>query len=486
MSRLYGLLSLSPWIGSVGSRSALADSVMGDEVRSLGSRLTRTSIRTFAILIGGAAIGYLAQVCTARLIGAESFGTYSYVLAWITLLGYLSTLGFNVSLLRLLPAYRTLGQWPLVGGVLRFAIRGTAMAGVLVAMLAAPVVLWKYGAQSELGIALLLGLPAVPLIALRLVNAAAVRAFGGIVSSMIPERLMRDGVALALLAAAVTSGILAADAVTATTAMLLSGVVLLATARMLLKRITPAQLMVEPPSWSAHDWIRPTLPLTIIMIADVLTSRSGTLVLGLRGNTVEAGIYAVAFNVAVLTVLPRMAIANLFAPTVSELYARRDMAALQALLAKAASLSLLASSAVALPIVAAAPYLLSLFGPEFTSGTSVLIVLVAGQLFASALGPQQHLLTMTGREWAGAAMMGACVGASLIFGFLLAGSFGMLGAASAVSGGVVVWNLAMAWFVFRKLGLRPGPIAANQAWRENAPAVAARQERRGELSGSVE
>lgn len=277
---------------------------------------------------------------------------------------------------------------------------------------------------------------------------------------------MRDSITLALLGAALVSGIFAADAVTATGAMLVCAIVLIATVVVLAKRLHPERLSLDRPSFKAREWVGTALPLTIIMSADVLMSRSGVLVLGLRGNTLDAGIFAVAFNIAALTVLPRMAIANLFAPTVSELYSKGDTAGLQALVAQASSLCLIASVCVAVPIIAAAPSLMALFGPKFTAGTEVLMVLVAGQLFVAALGPQQHLVTMTGHEWAGAAMMGSFACVNFIGGLLLAGPFGMVGAAAAVAGSVIAWNIAMAWFVWRKLGLRPGLIAAR---RRNSP-----------------
>ena len=43
---------------------------------------------------------------------------YAYVSAWVTLLGYFSTLGFHVSLLRFVPAYQAREEWALARGVI--------------------------------------------------------------------------------------------------------------------------------------------------------------------------------------------------------------------------------------------------------------------------------------------------------------------------------------------------------------------------------
>jgi O-antigen/teichoic acid export membrane protein len=164
----------------------------------------------------------------------------------------------------------------------------------------------------------------------------------------------------------------------------------------------------------------------------------------------------------------------MFAPTVSDLYARGDFEALQDLIAKSACLSLAGTLALALPLAVVAPFVLSLFGSEFTVAAPVVVILVAGQLFAAAAGPQQHLVTMTGHEWAGAAMMGAFACINLVGSFLAVGPFGMVGAAAVSAGSVIAWNIAMGWFVFKKLGIRPGLVAAFQTHRLQRAGVGAK------------
>ena len=78
-----------------------------------GHQLGRASIAALAVFVVGAGLTCVAQLVTARIIGPDSYGVYAYVLAWVTLLGYFSTLGFHVSLLRFVPAYRPgrNGRW---------------------------------------------------------------------------------------------------------------------------------------------------------------------------------------------------------------------------------------------------------------------------------------------------------------------------------------------------------------------------------------
>src|SRR5476651_1624698 len=109
---------------------------------SVIDRLARGSVLAFGLYLTGAAITYVAQLLVARWVGSTSYGYYAYALAWMTTLAYVAALGFDVSLLRLLPAYCALGQWHLARGVLQYAERRITVAGVAI-MIVGGLVLWR-------------------------------------------------------------------------------------------------------------------------------------------------------------------------------------------------------------------------------------------------------------------------------------------------------------------------------------------------------
>ncbi len=426
------------------------------ELELAGARLLTTSSYAFAILVAGAGIGFGVQLGTVRLIGAESFGVYAYVIAWVTMLSYISTLGLSTSLLRLLPTYRVQGDWALAHGVMRFAFLGAALTGVGVAMLAIGAERLALNTQGELSHAMLIGAVVVPLMTLRLIGASALRAFGGIIVSMLPERILRDAVAFVILAALVLSGLAPANAVSAMIATLATAIITLVFVQRFLTTRMPMELVSAAPCYAIRGWLRPAVSLTFIMLADTLMSRAGILIIGLRDDTLGAGIFAVAFSLAQLIALPRMALSALFAPTVSALYARNDKEGLQRLVARSAALSLAFTLVIAVPLIAGAPILLPWFGPQFVTAGPVLTVLVFGQIAAAAAGPQQHLFTMTGHERQGATLMATAAAGTLLGGALLSIPFGMMGVAVATTLSMIGWNIAMALFLMRRLDLRPG------------------------------
>jgi O-antigen/teichoic acid export membrane protein len=429
-----------------------------------GRALGRASIAALAVFIVGAGLTCVAQLVTARIIGPDSYGVYAYVLAWVTLLGYVSTLGFHVSLLRFVPAYQAKGEWALARGVIQYSQRGTAGTAISIVLIGVCGIVALHGSlRPEFALSFLLGFAAVPFLAMHLIRASLVRAFGGIMTALAPERIVRDGLLLAIVAAVFWGNLCRLDAILAMGATLLSSIVMLGLDGIFLRRLRPPALDRAQPAHRAQDWWRPTLPLTVMMIADNLMSRSAVIALGLTGNTRDAGIFAAALSMATVTALPRMAVATAFAPTVSALFALGDQTGLQLLSAKAAWLSLLGTTCAAIPLLLLAHPLLALFGRDFVAGAPIVTILVLGQVLAAACGPQQHLITMTGNERTGAAILAVCAGTSFAGCVLLIGSFGMTGAAFATTLTLVAWNAAMGIFIHRGLHLMPGLVASFKA-----------------------
>jgi O-antigen/teichoic acid export membrane protein len=421
----------------------------------IGGRLLQGSALAFGIHVVGAGLSYLSQLALARVIGAEGFGLYASVLGVLTLLAYLAALGFDVSLLRFVPAYRAAGAWGLVRGVQAYAERRAATAGLCIAAVGA------LGARFVVGGAtygtFLAGFGLVPVYALLWIRCTRVRAFGGVASGLLPDRVVRDG--LLLLATLAAWWLLPADwrgapeAMLATLASALCGLLL---ASWFARRHLPHAVATAPPAYAVVAWRRTAFPLVAIAMAEVAMNRTGTLALAWSGHTADAGVYALAFNLAAVAILPRIAVNAQFAPMAADHLARGDRDGLQALVNQATLWTLLGAAAIAGAVLLAAPLLLlRWFGPDFAAAAPALAVLLAGQMVAGALGSQIFLLTMSGREVLAACVMAGFAAFGLVTAGLLAPRYGLVGAAASSSCALVGMNFMLAWFVWRRLGLRP-------------------------------
>jgi O-antigen/teichoic acid export membrane protein len=223
-----------------------------------------------------------------------------------------------------------------------------------------------------------------------------------------------------------------------------------------MSKLRPGMLAISPPEYDAALWRRTAVPLMIITAAEALLNRSGVVLLGWFGETRQAGIYSLAFNIAFLVVLPRAAVNTLFAPAISSLFARKDHATLQALVTQAASWTLCAAACIALALAVLAEPILTWFGKDFADGVPVLRILLVGQVVAASYGSQLSVMTMTEHERGAAALLVLSALLNVVAGIVLISMFGLTGAAIATTFALIVWNLAMAVFIRRRLQLLTG------------------------------
>jgi O-antigen/teichoic acid export membrane protein len=440
----------------------MADSVSGNlAVR----RVARGGITAFAFQVIGIALTYCSQLLIARIVGVATYGVYAYVFAWMVVLAYLSALGFDVALLRFIPAYEAERAWSLLRGVSQYAERRAIFVGIFAIGIGVLVVTRVATALSpELRNTFLVGFTLIPVWALLWIRCATVRAFGGVASAVFPDRIMRDGLLLGLVALLCFGLKWSIDAPLVMAAALISSLAGLCVASLAMRRIYPSAAKVIP-SYDAATWRRVALPLVIIGATEALMNRTGVLLLGWMGDTRDAGIYGLVFNIAFVAALPRTAINTLFAPAISALFVQKKQAMLKELIAKSASWTLCAAAGIAIVLSALADPLLRWFGEGYELGVMALRILLLGQAVAACAGSQLYVLMMTGHERRAAKLLVSSALANTFLSFAMIGMIGLTGAAIAATLTLTSLNLLIAFFVYRYLGILPGVFARWHTFR---------------------
>jgi len=286
------------------------------------------------------------------------------------------------------------------------------------------------------------------------------------VMALIPDRVVRDGLLLILVALVSVVPGWHTDAPLVMVATLVGSTAALGLASLAMRSLRPRALSITPPEYAAATWRRTIIPLVIIGAAEALLNRTGVVLLGWFGETREAGIYSLVFNIAFLVVLPRTAINTLFAPTISSLFTRRDQVTLQALVAKAASWTLGAAVCIALGLAILAEPILTWFGKDFAAGVPALRILLVGQVIAASCGSQLSVMTMTEHERGAAVLLLLSAAINVVASVVFISMLGLAGAAIATAIALIVWNLAMALFISRYLRLMPGVLGLFGSKRE--------------------
>lgn len=422
------------------------------------SRVARGGVTAFFVYGAGFALTYCSQLIIARVVGVDTYGVYAYVFAWMVVLGYFSTLGFDVGLLRFVPAYEAKRAWPLLKGVIQYAQRCAMFVGLSVIFIGVWVV-HDWTASPELQRTFVAGFALVPILALVRIRCSAVRAFGGVVSALVPDRVVREVALIGLLAVATLGLGWTLNAPFVMVATLISSTLGLVCAGLAMQRLRPRATDNIRPAYAAAAWRRAAIPLVILGATEALMNRTGVILLGWVADTKNAGIYSLAFNIALVVTMPRIAVNTLFAPTISNLHARSDRATMQVLISRATSWTFWAGTCIAAVLFVLAEPLLAWFGDGYEAGVPALRILLVSQVMAASAGSQLYVMTMTGRECSAAVLLVCCAAINAVASAVLVDMFGLTGAAIGTAGSLVVWNCAMAVFLWRRLNLLPGVLA---------------------------
>jgi O-antigen/teichoic acid export membrane protein len=422
------------------------------------SRVARGGATAFVVYGAGFGLTYCSQLVIARLVGVNTYGVYAYVFAWMVVLAYFAALGFDVGLLRFVAAYEAQRAWPLLRGVIQYAQRRAALVGLSVIFVGTLVVnVWA--SSPELRSTFLAGFALVPILALVRIRCAAVRAFGGVASALVPDRVVRDGTLIGLLAVANLGLGWTLNAPFVMGATLISSMVGLVCAGLAMRHHRPRAIDEILPAYDVPAWRRAAIPLLILGATEALMNRTGVILLGWIADTKSAGIYSLAFNIALVVTMPRIAVNTLFAPVISTLYARRDKETMQVLITKSASWTFGVGVCIAAALFILAEPLLAWFGEGYDAGVPALRVLLIGQMMAASAGSQLYVMTMTGHERSAAVLLMGCAMANAGASAVLVGLSGLTGVAIGAAVCLVIWNMVMALFLWRRLNLLPGVLA---------------------------
>jgi O-antigen/teichoic acid export membrane protein len=223
-----------------------------------------------------------------------------------------------------------------------------------------------------------------------------------------------------------------------------------------LKQVFPKLVGWESPArFETRAVLNASWPMTVFSFMQRANYWVAVLVLGIFATTSAVGIFNAAARTAALAALVLYAFNGIFSPMISSLYGRGLLNDLGRLYQDVSRWVFLGGFAVFLLTVLLGKELMGVFGAEFVAGSVVLVILAGGELFNSAVGPTQRVLSMTRHQkvlmfaTAGSAVL--CLGAN----FALVPDYGMLGAAVATAIATALANVVTVLYVRRLLGVWP-------------------------------
>lgn len=412
------------------------------------TRVMRGSAFLFMCRIGGAATTFLTQLLLARWMGAADLGSYVLAFSWLTLLSAVPVGGYSAAAVRFIGQGLANEQYGYARGYVRHAVNITLLSSTAIAVVAAAAIALFPGFSAELQMLFFPAFAAIPLFAVIRMNNGIAMAMSRFALGYLPGNIIRPTLFLVLVWLVWLQDV----ALTADLAMKLHLLVLIGLAALtsiLMWHSVRRLLPTDSPTSDVKTWNRAAMPLVGVALFSNYFQQITVIVSGFFLASADIGIYNVGYRVAMLISFTLVAIDAFTAPALSRHYHRNSRDDLVREIRHATALRLGIALSAVLFLVFFGDWVLSLFGPEFVQGHSIMILLALAQLAHAAVGPVTRLLAISGHQQHS---MYASIAAVILWlgltAFLLP-AYGIVGVSIAVFVALTAWAAVLRQLVVR-------------------------------------
>lgn len=393
----------------------------------------RAALFAFGIRVASAGIAFASQVLLARWVGAFEFGIFAYVWVWVFILGSLSTCGLNTSVLRFIPDYRENSQFNLLRGFVTASRLTVVGVSTVLALIGAGLLVSIDGLVSDYYIVpLILGAICLPMFALTDLQDGISRTYGWIDLALAPPYIIRPLLLLVFFAIAIASGAEASGQTAILSMIGASWLAAIGQTLLLTKRLAGE---IEPvkKSYDYSFWLKISMPIMMVDGFYILMTHTDIVVLNLFLNPEDIAIYYAGVKTISLVSFVYFAVVAAQMHKFSSLHGDDKTEQLDALLGESITWIFWPSLLAAAFILALGLPLLSLYGPEFSHGFSVMAILSIGLLVRASFGPLEFVLNVLGQQKACAVVLFSAAVLNIGLNFLFIPSYGLEGAATATT-----------------------------------------------------
>jgi len=411
-------------------------------VERLTKEIARGGGIAFLGQIVGKALALLLQFLLTRVLGPAGYGLYALGFSVLGVARMVASLGLQNAVVRFGSMYLDEAGRSRLKGILLLAIGTSLATGVLAA-----VVLWfladliAVGAFDEPNLAAPLRLfsLALPFYTLLIVASHSARVFRRIDYEIIVTQLFRP--LLALLVTGV-SFLIGYRLIGAVAGFVMSTAMALSLSLFLLHRLFPDLTSRLKSHCEPSRILGFSLTTLLLGLSYLMLTRTDRIMLGVIRSAAEVGVYNAAAVMAEQATLVLLSFNAIFAPIIASLFHQGRSKELEVLFKTTTKWILALTLPVAFVMVLFARPIMSLFGPSFAAGGSlVLISLGLAQLVNASVGPVELMLTMSGRHKLALVNAVTLGGVNVLLNLLLIPRYGVLGAGIATGISISAVNI---------------------------------------------
>lgn len=413
---------------------------------------------SFLVMSLGAGLGLLVHFGLARLLGAEAYGTYSFIYALAATTALLMLFGFETAVVRLIPTHQEQQEHAGIRALIGFSFKLTCA----LALLGGGLVfggLYVFGFTDKYSaLSLLAGAALVFLLTTLRLNCGFLRGFQRGIYSVFYDVTFRE-IGMFIFVIASFTGIFvlnnAQDALGALSlVLLLSSSAAYFTRRKIAQQYDIPAAAPKTDTRQIKEWLRVSFPMLLLAAARRLLQRIDVIMLGFLVEPALVGAYALAVLLAEgTTIASRPTLAH-FSPKVAAQYHSNNISYLRQTFFQARNFMALVQIPIIIVLAVITPYILPFFGEGFSASYAPLLILLAAQAIQTLCGPVDDLLTMTAYEKQTLYITATVSLLNVILNPIMIHYFSITGAALSTAFLLVLWNVTCLWLIRRKALLR--------------------------------
>ena len=432
--------------------------------------LTKEAARDVAVVAKGGAVQIGGQVTqrslsffftavAQRILETGGYGLYRVVAQVLAIGAQIGLLGFNYASMRWIARARATKQPGVVRGAAQVGLTGSATTSLLVVagiIAFAPQITSVFcdGDCDPDGFERLLRVGAlyVPFFALMQVLRYCTQAYKTMVPSVIVGNIVQPAARFIIGVALLVAGF---EIMGAVVTLVISTAIGAAVGAFYLQRMLKDEERTATPIRPVREMIRFALPQAGSSLLGIQSLGLGVIVLGALESDFQVGLFAVALSLQGPAGVFLSGIVNIWAPVVSDLYERGEIARLGSLYQTITRWIATFSFPISAAMILEPDLFLIFFGRDAAGAAPIIAVLAAGNLFYSGTGPTGYVLSMTGRP--GVNFMNSVIGVSLyiVLGILIVPDHGALGMAYVDAAVTAVINLVRVIQAKVLVGIQP-------------------------------
>lgn len=197
------------------------------------------------------------------------------------------------------------------------------------------------------------------------------------------------------------------------------------------------------------------IPVYVAHFANTAFRFSPIFIMGYFLDNEEIGIFNVSYKVGGLVMLSMTAFGMIFMPTISGLFAQRDKATISGIFKTVTKWIFTFSLVIVALVTAYHETILSIFGEVFTTGSTVLMVIMAGELINASTGLSGTTILMSGRSKVVLVNALAQLAVIVALAWWLTPVYGSVGTAIAYAVSLLLLNVARVIELYRFEKIHP-------------------------------